>query len=188
MSPLAKHEKAQLLALARSSIIRRVVEGRFELQPAEGEELLRPSGAFVTLHLREELRGCIGRIRSPDPLYQIVQEMAVAAAIRDPRFSPVQVGEIPALTVEISVLSPPTPLVDIGEIRVGTHGLIVGWGGQSGLLLPQVATEYGWDAETFLAHTCMKAGFPTDFWKHPSAKIEIFSAEVFSEREALSTD
>ena len=135
----------------------------------------------MTLHCDEELRGCIGRIRSSDPLYATVQEMAISAAFQDPRFPPLRSEEFAMLTIEISVLSPPEPIEDPERIVVGEHGLIISYGAYSGLLLPQVATEWEWDRETFLNHTCLKAGLAEDEWRRNGVRIEIFTAQVFSE-------
>jgi len=183
MSPLAKQEKDKLLKLAREAIVRKVVEGSEAMQAVEDPALRSPSGAFVTLHLGDQLRGCIGRVRSDEALGEVVQEMAVAAATRDPRFAPVQSDEIDKLRLEISVMTPPVVCEDTDQIEVGVHGLIVSSAWNSGLLLPQVATEWGWDREEFLNHTCLKAGLPEDFWRNGSPKIEVFSAEVFSEEK-----
>ena len=139
------------------------------------------SGAFVTLEKGGALRGCIGHVRAYKPLEQTVSEMAVQAALHDPRFPPVTADELDGLTVEISVMSPLTVVENVSEIEVGTHGLIIQDGGRSGLLLPQVATDYGWDRETFLEHTCMKAGLPPDSWKQEGVTILKFTAEVFGE-------
>jgi len=115
------------------------------------------------------------------PLLETVREAARAAAFHDPRFPPLRSSELPEIRLEISVLSRPRPVSDLGEIRVGRHGLIVRRGSRSGLLLPQVAEEYGWDRETFLSHTCVKAGLPEDSWREAGTEIEIFGAEVFGE-------
>ncbi len=176
-------ERGELLGLARGAVERRIREGREVVVPSESPALHRSGGAFVSLHRFEELRGCIGRIRSAAPLFRTVQEMAVAAATQDYRFSPVRFEELSELHFEISVLSDPDILKDVSQIRVGEHGLIVSAGGRSGLLLPQVATSYGWDAETFLSHTCAKAGLPMDYWKQGRLLIEAFTAEVFSEKQ-----
>ncbi len=109
--------------------------------------------------------------------------MAVASAFEDPRFPPLSRGEWPSVRVEISVLSPLEGISDVSRIRVGTHGIMIRQGRRSGLLLPQVATEQGWDRDTFLAHACTKAGLPVDAWKSPEASIEIFSAAVFHEEQ-----
>jgi AmmeMemoRadiSam system protein A len=140
-------------------------------------------GAFVTLKKRGALRGCIGHVVGVKPLVRTVMEMAVQAAFHDPRFPPVTAGEVDDLTLEISVMSPLTEVGDVSEIEVGAHGLVIRAGGRSGLLLPQVATDYGWDRETFLEHTCAKAGLPSDAWKTEGVTILKFTAEVFGEEE-----
>ena len=178
---LSQAEKKELLGMARRAVTRRVLEGQESVEPCVESGLERSGGAFVSLHRGGELRGCIGRIRSAGPLYRTVQEMAVAAATQDYRFVPLSGGEIPEVEFEISVLTVPEVLSGVSEIRVGEHGLIVSAGGRSGLLLPQVATQYGWDAETFLSHTCGKAGLSMDAWKTGNILLEGFSAEVFSE-------
>ncbi|MBI4860399.1 MAG: AmmeMemoRadiSam system protein A [Candidatus Riflebacteria bacterium] len=139
-------------------------------------------GAFVTLTVGGELRGCIGHLRTNRPLFQTVQDVARAAALEDPRFPPVTPDELDAIRIEISVLSPLTdlPVDQVGRIQVGVHGLCITKGGHSGLLLPQVATEYGWSAAEFLEQTCYKAGLSKGEWRR-GARIQIFSAQVFGE-------
>lgn len=143
------------------------------------------SGAFVTLHKAEDLRGCIGRPRPTQPLLEALRSAAVGAATDDPRFPPVGTGELPEITVEVSLLSPPRALeaVEPGVVTVGQDGLIVSQGGQSGLLLPQVPVDQGWDAEAFLRATCRKAGLPEDCWDHPETRVDRFQAQVFAETE-----
>ena len=136
-------------------------------------------GAFVTLTKKGQLRGCIGHIVGDKPLIETVAEMARAAALQDPRFSPVKSSELPDIDFEISVLTPIRKVNNIEEIVVGRDGIIISRGMNHGLLLPQVATEYGWDRITFLEHTCNKAGLPSDAWKDKKTIIEMFSAEVF---------
>jgi hypothetical protein len=136
-------------------------------------------GAFVTINRKGQLRGCIGYIEGRGPLYKTIEEMAEAAAFRDPRFNPVREKELPELEVEISVLTPLKRIKDVNEIEVGKHGIYIKKGWNSGLLLPQVATEYGWDRLTFLEHTCNKAGLPSNAWKDKNAEIYIFSADIF---------
>ena len=136
-------------------------------------------GAFVTIQKKGQLRGCIGYIEGRGPLYQTVEEMAEAAAFRDPRFTPVTEKELADLKIEISVLTPLKKITDVNEIEVGKHGIYIKKGWYSGLLLPQVATEYGWDRQTFLEHTCNKAGLPSNAWKDKSTEIYIFSADIF---------
>jgi AmmeMemoRadiSam system protein A len=136
-------------------------------------------GAFVTLKTHGQLRGCIGHIQAIKPLSQTVIDMAQAAAFQDPRFPPLSRQELKDLSIEISALTPFRPIKSIQEIQVGKHGLYIERGYHSGLLLPQVAEEYGWDTQTFLEHTCQKAGLPKDAWKDSNTKIQIFSAEIF---------
>ena len=180
---LSPQQRQQLLRIARESIAA-VLDGRRpELDPAQLDaDLARPSGAFVSLHTKEgDLRGCIGSIQAVAPLCRAVASSAVNAAFRDPRFYPVRREELDHLHVEISVMSPIEAVTNVEEIEVGRDGLIVSRGGRTGLLLPQVAAEYGWDRETFLGHTCRKAGLPADAWRAEGTRIERFSAEVFGE-------
>lgn len=136
-------------------------------------------GAFVTLKRNGELRGCIGNIVGTASLGETVAQMAKAAATADPRFPPLKPEELKGLELEISVLTPLEPVIDPNDIVVGRHGLFIVYGNNRGLLLPQVATEQGWDRETFLEQTCWKAGLPPGAWRNPGAQIYKFSAEVF---------
>jgi AmmeMemoRadiSam system protein A len=177
---LTSAEKAQLLEIARN-----VVEShcRGEKTPEfvlNSPTLQEPRGAFVTLHKEGKLRGCIGHIRAKEPLVKTIVEMAEAAAFHDPRFPPVSSKELGLLEYEISVLTPLQRIKEVDEIEVGKHGIYMKRGSCSGLLLPQVATEWGWDRTTFLEHTCTKAGLPEDAWKDKKTEIYIFSADVFS--------
>ena len=142
-------------------------------------------GAFVTIHKNKALRGCIGNIVTDKPLYQTVRDMAIAAATQDPRFKPLTKEELSDIEVEISVLSKPERIKSIDEIQMGVHGVIVHQGPlHHGIFLPQVATETGWSKEEFLSQLCaQKAGLPPDAWKDPRTVIEIFSAQVFSEKD-----
>ena len=165
-------------------IARRAIEDVARGKPVpectvDSHALKEKTGVFVTLKKRGHLRGCIGYTRGVKPLYKIVGEMAVAAAFHDPRFNPVTEAELSDLEIEISVLTPMKRIKDVEEIEVGKHGLLIEKGFNSGLLLPQVATEYGWDRKTFLEHTCLKAGLPRDAWKDGKTSICTFSAEVF---------
>lgn len=180
---LSPEQRRQLLTIAREAISAVLDGGRVELNPAAFDEVLRqPAGAFVSLHTKSgDLRGCIGSIQPVAPLCQAVSASAVNAAFRDPRFHPLKKDELPNLDIEISVMGPIEVVRSTDEIEVGRDGLIVSRGRQAGLLLPQVATDYGWNREQFLEHTCMKAGFPHDFWRSPECRIERFPAEVFSE-------
>ena len=178
---LDKIDKRTLLEIARTTI-EHVVRG--ETPPeykTDSPVLLENRGAFVTIHKKGALRGCIGYVQAFKPLYLTIVEMAEAASLRDPRFSPVTPDEVPELDIEISVLTPIREIQDINEIEVGKHGIIIEQYNQSGLLLPQVATEYGWDRETFLDHTCQKAGLHKRAWKEPDTIIKIFAADVFGE-------
>ena len=179
---LKASEKEELLRIARSTIEHKL-EGK-PMPPLEGisSALRGRRGAFVTLHIRGELRGCIGYVVARKPLHETVREMAEAAAFQDARFPPVMADELEELDVEISVLSPLRKVADMAEIEVGKHGILIKKGYYQGLLLPQVAVEYGWDRTTFLRQTCRKAGLPLDAWKDPDAEIRIFSADVFGEK------
>jgi AmmeMemoRadiSam system protein B/AmmeMemoRadiSam system protein A len=176
---LTKEEKRLLRQIARRAI-EDVAQGKPMPDFAvESQALMEKKGAFVTLKKGGQLRGCIGHIKGINPLYKIVREMAVAAAFHDPRFNPVTKAELPDLEIEISVLTPMKRIKDIEEIEIGKHGILMEKGPYSGLLLPQVATEYGWDRKTFLEHTCLKAGLATDAWKDKDVVISIFSADIF---------
>lgn len=175
-------QRNRLLRIARESIETALAGGRREPEPPDDAALTVPSGAFVTLRNQDlELRGCIGSIYAEAPLWKAVARSALNAAFRDPRFPPVSPAEWGELSIEISVMSPIVAVESIDEIQPGRDGLIVRAGDRAGLLLPQVATEYGWDRETFLAQTCRKAGLPADAWRSPATRIERFSAEVFAE-------
>ncbi len=148
--------------------------------PALSPHLSELCGAFVTLHLAGQLRGCVGFVQPTRGLYQTIVEAALSAAFHDPRFLPVSQEEAPALEVEISVLSPLRPITP-EQVVVGRHGLVVARGLYRGLLLPQVAVENEWGATTFLEQTCLKAGLPADAWKR-GATVQAFTAEVFGDR------
>ncbi len=170
-----------VLQAAREAIAARLA-GRDWQAPREPVELREPRGVFVTLRRRldGELRGCIGLIEARLPLGEAVGEAARGAAFRDPRFDPVAAGELDALRVEVSVLSPLAAL-DADQVRVGTHGLLLRCAGRAGLLLPQVPIEQRWTREEFLDGLCRKAGLPAGAWKRPDARLEGFTAEVFEE-------
>ncbi|MBN1349913.1 AmmeMemoRadiSam system protein B [candidate division KSB1 bacterium] len=178
---LKSDEKKLLLKIARETIEHLVKGQKVPEYKIESPILKEKRGAFVTLNKHEQLRGCIGHIIGYHPLYETVQQMAEAAAFRDPRFPQVTADEVRDLHIEISVLTPIRQISDINEIEVGKHGIIIERKGASGLLLPQVATDYGWDRITFLEHTCRKAGLPNDSWKQEGTVIKIFSADVFGE-------
>jgi AmmeMemoRadiSam system protein A len=176
-------QRRRLLRIAREAI-EVVHAGRAPDWTADGfdDDLRRPAGAFVTLRTKDgDLRGCIGSIHPVHPLFHAVTSSAISAAFRDPRFAPVQPDELPRLEIEISVMGPIEIVADVEEIMVGRDGLIVSRGRQAGLLLPQVATEYGWERETFLMQTCVKAGLAPTAWRLQDTRIERFAAEVFGE-------
>lgn len=180
---LTDQDKKALLDIAKRAIIAKAGNRELPKLTMELPILKEKRGAFVTLKKRGHLRGCIGYIKAVKPLGETVQEMAVAAAFHDPRFPSVKGDEIRDLSFEISVLSPLQKMKTIGDIEVGKHGLYMVRGYNSGLLLPQVATEYGWDRETFLKETCYKAGLPPQSWKDKETDIYIFSADYFSDKE-----
>lgn len=175
-------EKEVLLGIARGAIAAALRGERFAAPSGLTPELERPGAAFVTLHIAGGLRGCIGTVEPVDPLHRTVASVAVSAALRDPRFPPLDRSELDSVDIEISVLTPRARVTDPAEIEVGRDGLVVSLGGRAGLLLPQVAPQYGWDRTEFLEYTCRKAGLPPDAWKDPRCVIERFSAVVFSER------
>ena len=195
---LTPGDRRRLLEIARSAIESRFSDGPSG-GPPEGPSGGRDSagetfsavlgekrGVFVTLHRRGALRGCIGYIEGFKPLQQAVGEMARAAAFGDPRFDPVSAAELAELDVEISVLTPLRRMADRSEIKIGEHGLYIRKGPRSGLLLPQVATDYNWDRYEFLDQTCRKAGLPAGAWKE-GATIYIFSAQIFNESEVMAS-
>ncbi len=180
---LNNHEKQELLKIARQTVINTVTTQPQVSYKSKFPIFDEKRGAFVTIHKNNQLRGCIGFIQAVKSLLETIIEMAEAAAVSDPRFTPVQTDEIPEIEIEISVLSPLQKITDIDNIIIGTHGLYVEKDYHKGLLLPQVATEYNWDTISFLEHTCRKAGLPNNAWKDKNAQIYIFSADVFSEKD-----
>jgi AmmeMemoRadiSam system protein A len=182
---LSNDDKSALLKIARRSLVETIVHGSLWQPDAPAGILAERRGAFVTLHVRRKLRGCVGQVETNKSLAETVARCAISAAREDDRFNPVQPEEVALLEIEISVLSPPKPITP-DEIVIGEHGLIVGRGPFRGLLLPQVATERHWTDEKFLSETCLKAGLPADAWKSAETRIFGFTAEVFSEHEAAS--
>jgi len=180
---LNDEQRRQLLKLARTSIESVLSGGSPAITESEFDETLRkPAGAFVTLRTKHgDLRGCIGSIRAVEPLFRAVVSSALSAAFRDPRFLPVRRDEMAKLELEISVMGPIEMVRQTDEIEVGRDGLIISRGRYAGLLLPQVATEYGWGRQTFLDQTCIKAGLEPGAWRNEQTRIEKFSAEVFGE-------
>lgn len=183
---LSESDKQLLLYAARQAIEAAVRGKPLPVIENPPKSLCEPCGAFVTIHKQGDLRGCIGYIEGVKPLIETVIDVAPKAALEDPRFPPVEEEELPHLELEISVLSPMKRVTTIEDIVVGKHGLLIELGPYRGLLLPQVATEYGWDRETFLNQTSRKAGLPADAWKDPAANIFQFTAEVFDEHSIHS--
>jgi AmmeMemoRadiSam system protein A len=179
---LSPEDRGRLLAAARAAVADALAGRPLRTVPTEGV-FARRAGVFVSFHLDGDLRGCIGHPDGNETLATVVPECAVSAATGDPRFDAVSAAELPRCVIEISVLGPITPVGDAAEIVVGRDGLIAEQGWRRGLLLPQVAVEYGWDRGAFLARTCGKAGLPPDAWKR-GATISRFEAEVFDDAEA----
>ena len=180
MSSLAEREKKLLLQIARSALTLGVAN-KPPLQEFPSEEILQqPAGAFVTLHRRGRLRGCVGQLPGRDALVAVVAHCARAAALDDSRFEPVGLGELSEIDIEVSVLAALED-VTLEAIETGKHGLVVSQGRQRGVLLPQVASQFNWGAQRFLEETCVKAGLERDAWKDPATRVQAFTAEVFSE-------
>lgn len=178
---LTAEEKTVLLQIARSTVENFVRSGVYAVEPREEKSLNARNGCFVTIKQKGQLRGCIGNFQSERPLFKEVAEMAVASASKDPRFYPMKQDDLGDFQVEISVLSKLEKIEDIQQIEIGRHGIYLEKGYYRGVLLPQVATEHGWDRENFLKQTCIKAGLPPEAWRAEDAEIYIFSAQVFGE-------
>lgn len=175
-NPITEGEKKELLELAKDTITGYVTNGKVPELEINNPKLKADGAVFVTIKMNGLLRGCIGHIQPVIPLYQSVIRNAVAACSSDPRFPPMKEEELKHMDVEISILSPLRPLKDVKNIQIGKHGLFIVKGMQSGLLLPQVATELGWNRDTFLEQVCAKAGLPKDAWK--DAELYVFTAEI----------
>ena len=192
---ITQEEKETLLAEARETIAAKLEkrEARYKLAPdlekavQEGTSALsKPCGAFVTLHIKDQtgkqdLRGCIGRMAAAAPLQKTVRTMAIEAAFGDPRFPPLSPGEYPRIVIEISALSPMEICPDPRSVKVGVHGLYLVHRGRSGVLLPQVPVEQGWDLDEYLDYICVKAGLPPHSYDAPGAELYTFTAVVFGE-------
>jgi AmmeMemoRadiSam system protein A len=181
-APLSPEARADLLALARGTL-----EAHFRGEPPprlssnRAETFGEPRGLFVSLHRDGALRGCIGTLAPTGDLTRVVSEFALRAAFEDPRFPPLSAKELPECRIEISVLTAPEPATSPEDVEIGRHGLIFELGARRGLLLPQVATEWGFDAVRFLDEVSRKAGLTPGAWRRPEAKLWTFQAEVFSE-------
>jgi len=180
---LKKEQKNILLKLARDTIEKYITQGIILKYENKDPVLSEKCGAFVTIHNKGQLRGCIGMIEGVQELYKTIIEMAIESSTGDPRFSSVPPDELNEIDIEISVLTPPKKIRSIDEIQIGKHGVIIKKGLRSGVFLPQVATETGWDKKTFLEQLCMgKAGLPKDAYLDKDTDIYIFEAEVFGEK------
>ncbi len=183
VSEFSPDERIVLLQLAHDSILSALESREISLEPPTSH-LAEPRGAFTSLYLRGDLRGCVGYVFPATSVYRAVAETARAAAFDDTRFLPVTLEDARDLEVELSILSRPCPIA-AEAVEIGRHGLLISMGGHRGLLLPQVATEHHWDRVTFLEQTCRKAGLPLDAWR-TGARIEAFTAEVFGEKSHTS--
>lgn len=179
---VASREQRLLLDYARRSIVSCVTEQPLPALETSNEVLCSARGCFVTITANGDLRGCIGTFTSDKPLYRLVQEMAVSAAVRDPRFYPMQPADLQSFSLEISILSPLHKITSVDEIQVGAHGIYLEKNYARGVLLPQVATDHGWDRDTFLEQTCLKAGLRPHDWQE-GADIHIFSAQIIRENK-----
>jgi AmmeMemoRadiSam system protein A len=178
---LDAEEKRALLDLARETLEFYLKNKSTPPCRLTSRALIERKGAFVSLHNGDELRGCIGQVSAEKELCKVVQHCVISAAVEDARFLPVTKEELAELNIEISVLTPFSRIQRIEEIEVGRHGLYVVQGHFRGLLLPQVASQYGWDRLTFLKQTCRKSGLPESAWQDPQTAIYTFEAEVFCE-------
>lgn len=177
---LSAAERAALLGIARGTILNLLGAAPAPALPTSGP-LAQPRGAFVTLQVSGELRGCIGTFSPRGSLAETVAAMARAAATEDPRFPRLRADEVAGLTISVSALRTPHLLEDRARIEVGVHGLMVRKGWNRGVLLPKVAVEHGWDAQAFLKHACLKAGLPAIAARDPELVVEVFEAEEFGE-------
>lgn len=177
---LTTEEQQHLLRIARETIVAHVSGKSIPVVEKPTKGLKLKNGCFVTIKQKGQLRGCIGNFVSDIPLHQLVQEMAVSASTRDPRFYPMKPADLDDFELDISVLSPLKRITSMDSILVGKHGIYIVKNNNRGVLLPQVATEYGWDRDTFLNHTCIKAGLPEDAWQK-ECEIYIFTALVFGD-------
>ncbi|MCK9280688.1 MAG: AmmeMemoRadiSam system protein A [Melioribacteraceae bacterium] len=180
-------EKKLLLSIARESIESQLLGTKFHFTDFSSiPNFSLKAGAFVTLTIKNQLRGCIGFIVSDQELYKTVHEVAIEAAFEDPRFPSLSSDELKDVRLEISVLSPPFPMKSYDEIELGVHGLILNEKGKRGLLLPQVPIEHEMNKEEYLDAICQKAGLPKNSWRNKQLNIDLFTAEVFSENELFS--
>jgi len=179
---LTTEQRVRLLQIARKTIFHWVSRNTYPSLEEEDQRLNSMEGAFVSLHIGDRLRGCIGRFDGSAPLYKTVMEMAVGAAFEDPRCPPLRTDEVPRTDIELSILSP-LEVVDASAVDVGKHGLLISQGRARGTLLPQVATQFEWTREEFLSQTCQKGGMDAAAWQQDDCVIQVFEADVFSESQ-----
>ncbi len=179
---LSAQEKDILLHTARESI-RAALTGEAPRYPEPTDNIQQKSGAFVTLHKDGKLRGCIGHIIAHSRLYSAIKELARSSAFEDPRFSPLQLSEYEEIDLEISVLTPMEKAASPEQVEVGVHGVYIKAGPRSGVLLPQVPVEQGWNRRQYLTNLCYKAGLAGDCWTQPNTELYLFTAIVFGEKE-----
>jgi len=185
---ITESEQKILLSQARESITSQLEDRKPSwIKIDDSANLYTPCGAFVTLHKTEgksrNLRGCIGRMTANLPLIETVRVMAKEAAFGDPRFPPLKQNELPFIDIEISALSPMSPCTDPRQVKVGVHGLLLSAHGRSGVLLPQVPVEQGWNLDEYLDYICVKAGLPSGSYEAPGSQLYTFTAIVFAEKE-----
>jgi uncharacterized protein len=178
---LTEKDKEILCSVAREAILSRLLH-RSPQYPEPTENCLQSGGVFVSLHENGQLRGCIGRMHSGQAVYETIKTMAAAAAFEDPRFDALSRAEISDVIIEITILGALEEIKEAKDIVIGKHGLYIIAKSRGGVLLPQVATEYGWNAQTFLEHVCLKAGLPPAAWENADSRIWVFEGLVFSER------
>lgn len=178
---MKKDNQQKLLKLARQAIDNGLKQKDFSVQSEDDPQLTQQAGCFVTIKINGQLRGCLGNFVSNQPLYLEVPRMAVAAATQDPRFVSMTAADLGKYTLDISVLSPLEKITDANLIEVGKHGIYLEHSGRRGVLLPQVATEQGWDRQTFLEQTCKKAGLQGYAWQSEETILYVFTAEVIEE-------
>ena len=178
---LSEKEQKILLQIARRTLEGQAVGNGVSRMDVVAERLMEKRGVFVTLQKKGMLRGCIGYTKAVQPLAMAVSEMTIAASTHDPRFPAVDSAELKDIRIEISVLSSMKRVRDPAEIKVGQHGLYIAKGDNAGLLLPQVATSYGWSREEFLNQACLKAGLSPGAWKDKDTQTYLFAAQIFAE-------
>jgi AmmeMemoRadiSam system protein A len=179
---LSDEDRRVLCAIAREAIASEL-EKRSPAYPPATQGCGQVAGAFVTLNINGELRGCIGTMVGRAALGETVKAMAKEAAFGDPRFEPLSKEELSLIEIEITVLGPMKHIGSASEIELGVHGVYLTYHGRSAVFLPQVAPEWGWDVPTLLENLCRKAGVAPSAWKSPDVDLYVFEGLVFSEKD-----